>query len=95
MHDGPLHAYAIAEVEVLPAARADSGNALFQALARDSPRGWYPRGFSGEQSYWTIVGIDGGAEADLLSEDGALEVASGGFSIEPFVVADSGLDHLG
>ena len=48
-----------------------------------------PRGFSGEQSYWTIVGVDGGGESGLLSEDGALEVARGGFSIEPFVVADS------
>jgi hypothetical protein len=91
IHDGPLHSYAIAEVEVLAAAPADSQNALFQALARDSPRGWYPRGFSGEQPYWTIVGVDGGADSGLLSEDGTLEVASGGFSIEPFVVAGSRL----
>ena len=50
-----------------------------------SPRGYFPRGFSGEQSYWTLVGVDGGSDSGLLSEDGALEVAKGGFSIEPFV----------
>lgn len=90
LHDGPMRAYAIAEIEILDHG-ADSPNRLVQALARDSPRGWYPRAFSGEQSYWTLVGIDGGEESALLSEDGALEVASGGFSIEPFVIADSHL----
>ena len=44
---------------------------------------------SGEQSTWTLVGVDGGDESGLLSEDGALEVSRGGFSIEPFVVAGS------
>src|SRR5436190_4311827 len=89
LHDGPQHAYGIAEIEIEDLAFGASPNAFFQALARDSPRGSFPRGFSGEQAYWTIVGVDGGADSGLLSEDGALEVASGGFSIEPFVVADS------
>src|SRR5581483_1475468 len=30
---------------------------------------------------------DGGADSGLLSEDGALEIGKGGFSVEPFVVA--------
>ena len=47
----------------------------------------FPRGFSGEQAYWTLVGIDGGSDSALLSTDGALEAGQGGFSIEPFVVA--------
>jgi hypothetical protein len=66
-----------------------SPNAFFESLARASPRGTYPRGFLAEASSWTLVGVDGGSETGLLSEDGALEVAKGGFSIEPFVVADS------
>ena len=53
--------------------------------------GYFPRGFSGEQSYWTVVGVDGGAEEGLLSEDGALEVGKAGFSIEPFVLTESEL----
>jgi hypothetical protein len=86
LHDGPAHAYGIAEIEVKDLAFGASPNGFFEFLARQSPRGVYPRAFSGEQVYWTVVGIDGGSESGLLSEDGALEVARGSFSIEPFVV---------
>jgi F5/8 type C domain len=89
LHDGPAGAYGLAELEIKDAAFGASPNAFFQALARESARGVYPRGLSGEQAYWTVVGIDGGRDRGLLSEDGALEVAPGGFSIEPFVVADA------
>ena len=43
-------------------------------------------GFSGEQSYWTLVGVDGGGESGLIGEDGAIELRRAGPSIEPFVV---------
>jgi hypothetical protein len=89
LHDGPARAYGLAEVEIKDLAFGASANAFFQSLARESPRGAYPRGFSGEQTAWTLVGVDGGADSGLLSEDGALEVGKGQFSIEPFVVADS------
>ena len=36
-------------------------------------------------------GVDGGREQGLIGEDGAIEVAKGGFSIEPFVVSDGKL----
>ena len=88
---GPAAAYGLAELEIQPLAFGASPNAFFQALAREARRGTYPRGFSGEQSAWTIVGVDGGSDTGLLSHDGALEVARGGFSIEPFVVGDSGV----
>src|SRR6185437_357622 len=61
-------------------------NAEVEAAAKHAPRGFYPRGFSGEQAYWTLVGIDGGSDSGLLSEDGALEVGKGGFSLEPFLL---------
>jgi hypothetical protein len=89
LHEGPADAYGLAEMEIKDLAFGASPNALFESLAREAPRGTYPRGFSAEQSNWTLVGIDGGSESGLLSEDGALEVAKGSFSIEPFVVADS------
>ena len=89
LHDGPARAYALAEVEIRDLAFGASPNAFFEAIARESPRGYFPRGFSGQQSYWTIVGVDGGSDTGLLSEDGALEVAKSGFSIEPFVRAAS------
>lgn len=65
---------------------ASNPNAYFEARARLAPRGAYPRGFSGQQVYWTLVGVDGGADSGLLSEDGALEVGKGGFTVEPFLV---------
>ena len=39
----------------------------------EAPRGRYPRAYSGEQTYWTVLGVDGGRTASLLSEDGVLE----------------------
>jgi F5/8 type C domain len=89
LHDGPARAYGLAELEIRDLAFGASPNAFFRAVAREFPRGAYPRGVSGEQTAWTIVGIDGGDETALLSQDGALEVGTRGFSIEPFVVDDS------
>ena len=81
----------LASVEMQPLAFSATPNDFLKAVASRAPRGSYPRGFSGEQPYWTIVGIDGGREQGLIGEDGAVEVAKGGFSIEPFVVADGKL----
>jgi hypothetical protein len=89
MH-GSRHGYALGEVEIKDLAFGASANAFFSELAKSAPRGLYPRGFQGEQTYWTVIGVDGGHETGLFSEDGALEVAKGGFSIAPFVVDASG-----
>jgi hypothetical protein len=91
LHDGPGRGYGLTQVDIRDLAFGASPNAFFQALARESPRGTYPRGMSGEQTAWTIVGIDGGGDSALLSADGALEVGKGAFSIEPLVVADGRL----
>jgi F5/8 type C domain len=79
--------YKLAEVELLDLEAGLSANAFITALAKRLPRGALPRGFSGEQPYWTIVGVDGGGLPALLSEDGALELGQValGASIEPFV----------
>jgi len=70
------------------AAPAPTANSVFESRARQLRRGLYPRGFSGEQSYWTLVGVDGGSrDSALISEDGAVEVTRGGFSIEPFLLS--------
>jgi hypothetical protein len=66
-------------------------NDMLAALARASPRGRFPRAFVGEQNYWTLVGVDGGADhAALISEDGAIEPHRGGPSLEPFVIDEAG-----
>jgi len=84
--DGPKRTYALAEVVVEDLAFGASPNAFFAALARDAPRGWFPRGMRGEPIAWTLVGVDGGRDAGLLSADGALEIGRGGFTLEPFVI---------
>ncbi|WP_347304547.1 discoidin domain-containing protein (plasmid) [Croceibacterium sp. TMG7-5b_MA50] len=75
----------LAEVAIMPREWAETPNAIIAALAKEAPRGTYPRGFS-EQSYWTLVASDGGAVSGLIGEDGAIEVAKGGFSVEPFII---------
>jgi hypothetical protein len=79
--------YGLNEIEVKDAGRGATPNALFQDIAKRAPRGTYPRGFV-EQSYWTIIGVDGGTAPALISEDGAIEPRKGGWSIEPFLVVD-------
>ncbi|HEX3061451.1 MAG TPA: discoidin domain-containing protein [Usitatibacter sp.] len=91
MRDGPAKTYFLARVDVLDVAAGESANAFFQAVAREAPRGRYPRGFSGEQPYWTAVGIDGGPAQGLLSEDGSLEAHAGGAAIEPMLLEDGRL----
>jgi len=87
MHDGNAP-YALGEIEIKDLAFGASANSFFSELAKAAPRGRYPRGFYDEQTYWTVVGTDGGHETGLFSEDGALEVARGGFSIEPFLLTE-------
>jgi len=66
-------------------------NAVLSEQARHLPRGHVPRAFLGEQNYWALVGVDGGGERSaLLSEDGALELGRGGYSLEPAVAVDGG-----
>ncbi|MEP6769666.1 MAG: discoidin domain-containing protein [Acidobacteriota bacterium] len=79
--------YGIADLVVRPLSWGESPNAFFTGIAADAPRGTFPRSFSGEQSYWTVVGVSGDTESALLSEDGAVEPAAGSFSVEPFVFA--------
>ncbi len=80
-----------AQIGVKPLDWAPTVNDLFKVIAKDAPRGSYPRAFFGEQPYWTVVGVDGDAEEGLLGEDGALEVGQGAFSIEPFLWIDGQL----
>jgi hypothetical protein len=86
LHEGPRREYAIAELRIEDLAFGASPNAFFSALAKDAPRGHFPRGFSSEQALWTLVGVDGGHDTGLLSEDGALEIGKSGFTLEPFVI---------
>ena len=64
---------------------------ILSEIARDAPTGWFPKYFSRQQTYWTVVGVDGDDKEALLSDDGALEVDEAAFSIEPFLYSGDGL----
>src|SRR5262245_17907749 len=91
------------DVTVMDPEQWPTRNAALATLAKALPRGRMPRGFVDEQSYWTLVGADGGgAHAAVISEDGAIEPRKLGPSLEPFIVdeassvlswADVGIDH--
>jgi hypothetical protein len=83
--------YGIRDIAIKPIDWAASENDLFMAIARESPRGSYPRPFSSEQSYWTVIGVDRDSAEALINEEGMIEVGRGQFSIEPFIYADGKL----
>ncbi|MFE0499538.1 discoidin domain-containing protein [Lysobacter soli] len=89
--EAPAGRIALSRLQVMPLAFAATPNDFVRSVAKDAPRGRWPRGFFGEQPYWTILGLDGGIEQGLIGEDGAIETGKGGFSIEPFVVSDGTL----
>ncbi|MBX3356795.1 MAG: discoidin domain-containing protein [Phycisphaeraceae bacterium] len=90
--DAPVR---VERLDVRDAAFGSTRNAFIREVARKSPRGWFPRQFHDEQAYWTIVGTPESSEEALLSEDGTLEVAKQGFTVEPMVVLnDDGAPRL-
>lgn len=68
-----------------------SENAFFQAVARDQPRGSYPKYLTPEQCYWTIVGSPGDMGEALINENGAIEIDQTGYTVEPFLYVDGKL----
>ena len=68
-----------------------TANGLFADLAKQAPRGRYPRAYVGQQSYWTVLGVDGARTASLLSEDGVLEPVPGVGALEPMLLANGRL----
>jgi hypothetical protein len=84
----PRRHAALAEIRVQPFEYSATVNGFFAAVAQLAPPGTFPRYFSGEQSYWTVVGAPGDNDEALVNEEGSVEVAAGAFTIEPFVWKD-------
>jgi hypothetical protein len=77
--------YILREVGVRPPEFSETPTAFLQSVARDAPRGAWPRSLVGQGLYWALVGVDSGRDEGLLSEDGTLETGRGAFSLEPFL----------
>ena len=78
--------YAIRRLEFRTSEFSASPNALYRAIAADAPAGSFPKYLRNEQSYWTVVGVDGDPKEALLNEQGMVEVEKLQFSIEPFLM---------
>ena len=74
-----------------PDAFSSTPNEFIHSVAKDYPRGWHPRYWHREQSYWTPVGSPEGKRRALINEEGMVEVDEGGFSLEPFILTNTGL----
>ena len=85
LEPGPSGVCGIAELDVKPFEFTRSIEAFFEEVARAAPRGHHPRWLSGEQSYWTPIGISDGRTCAIMNEEGAVEIDRGTFSVEPFV----------
>jgi hypothetical protein len=72
-------------IEVKPLAWSATLESFFGAIAKESPRGDYPRGMLGENIFWTVVGQDFDDADGLVDEVGRLETGKGAFSVEPFL----------
>ena len=83
--------FGIRHMEIKPFDFARSLNGFFEGMAGEWPTGFYPKYFSGRQSYWTPVGTGTGGSQALFNEEGLVEVDKGSFSIEPFLYADGRL----
>jgi hypothetical protein len=83
--------YGIRALRVQPVAFSATPNQFFEHVAREEPRGLFPKYLTGEQTYWTVLGVDGDEQEALMNEEGMLEVDRGGFSVEPFLWVDDRL----
>jgi hypothetical protein len=83
--------YGIRDISIKPLDWAASENDFFMTIAREAPRGSYPKPFLSEQSYWTVIGVDRDSAEALINEEGMIEVGRGQFSIEPFLFTDGKL----
>jgi F5/8 type C domain-containing protein len=82
---GGGNGYRLLRLEVKDPGFSSSANDFFAALAKESPKGYYPKYFLNQQSYWTVVGTSGDSKEGLVNEQGAIEVDKLRFSLEPFL----------
>ncbi|MGL5018325.1 MAG: discoidin domain-containing protein, partial [Luteolibacter sp.] len=86
LHFANAESAAFDTLELRPDAFTQTPNEFMHAVAADYPRGWFPRYWSREQSYWTPIGSPEGRRRGLINEEGMVEVDEAGFSLEPFLI---------
>jgi hypothetical protein len=81
--------YSINEIEIKPVDFSASKNRIYELIAKDKPRGYYPKYFTPEQSYFTVAGVNSDVKETLINEEGMVETDKLNFSIEPFIYLDT------
>ncbi len=77
---------ALRTITLRPDAFTHTPNEFIHSVAADFPRGYFPRYWLREQSYWTTVGSPEGMRRALINEEGMVEIDEAGFSLEPFIL---------
>lgn len=83
--------YGIKEISIKNVDYSADINKFFINIAKDYPRGFYPRYFYEKGTFWTVVGVNNDIKEALINEDGMVEVDKKSFSIEPFLFIDDKL----
>lgn len=91
-HEKP-GAVGIQTLSIEPVEFADSPNQMITSVAKTMPRGSFPRYFSGEQTYWTVMGIPSDVRECLMNEEGQVEVVKRGWMIDPTVTIRTSKDE--
>ena len=86
IHFAKTESAALRALRLCPDAFSQTPNEFIHAVAADFPRGWFPRYWYREQSYWTPIGTPEGKRRGLINEEGLIEVDEAAFSLEPFVL---------
>jgi hypothetical protein len=83
--------YQVDDIEVQPLSWSASPNDFFATIAKDAPRGSYPKYLTGIASYWTVIGVNGDDAEAMINEEGMIETGKGEFSLEPFLYVNGKL----
>lgn len=83
--------FGIKELKILEPSITEDINQFFINIAKDYPRGFFPRYFYKEKSYWNIVGVKSDYKEALINEEGMIEVDKQRFSVEPMIMVDNKL----
>ncbi len=75
----------IKHIEIIKIEESNTLNNFIRYIAKNSPKGDYPRYFIDQASYWTISGVNGDTKEALINEDGMVEIEKAKFSVEPMI----------
>ncbi|HSP89114.1 MAG TPA: discoidin domain-containing protein, partial [Ignavibacteriaceae bacterium] len=77
--------YSVKEISIKNIDYSTDINKFFINIAKDYPRGYFPRYLNEEGTFWTVAGVNNDVKEALINEDGMVEVDKLNFSIEPFL----------